>query len=310
MTINELPIWQIKWQLFWERFKRNWIIFREAKIGVIGLIIIVIFGGLAAFYPLWVGRNPDIYDPHIGFDPAILRHPSPPSLTHPLGTDLLGRDILSQLMYGTRIAFTLGIIAASFTAVIATLIGAVCAYYRGIVDTFFMRLANLVMLFPFLAFIPVLSAIMEITALRFALVVGLLSGFGGATLILKSRAMSVVVKPYVEAAKVAGGSDLHIVITHIIPNILPLSFLYMMFTVQGAIFSEAILSWLGFLHIRMSWGIMLYTASRAGYLVGAQLSRYWWVWLPAGMAITLLCAGFYLFGRGMDEVINPRLRRR
>ena len=106
----------------------------------------------------------------------------------------------------------------------------------------------------------------------------------------------------------AGGGRFHIILVHIIPNLLPLSFLYMMFTVTGAIFSEAILSYLGLLNIRMSWGIMIHTASTAGYLLGG--ADYWWLIVPAGASITLLCSTFYLVGRALDEVANPRLRRR
>jgi len=307
---EELPLWKIRLILWGRNMRDNIRLFWNAKIGIIGLVIILFFALFAAAYPLWVNQNPNIYDPLIGFDAMSAPHPSAPSWAHPLGTDLNGRDILSQLMFGTRIAFIIGIIAALFTATIATIVGAVAAYFRGIIDTIFMRLANLLMLFPFVAFIPVLSGVLEITFFRFAVIIGLLSGFGATTLIMKSRALNVVNSPYIDAARVCGGGSIHIISTHVIPNILSLSFLYMMFTVQGAIFSEAVLSWLGFLNVRMSWGIMLHTSQRAGYLVGAQLTRYWWMWLPSGLSITLLCAAFYLVGRGLDPVINPRLRKR
>jgi peptide/nickel transport system permease protein len=88
---------------------------------------------------------------------------------------------------------------------------------------------------------------------------------------------------------------------------MPLSFLYMMFTVTGAIASEAVLSFFGLMNIRMSWGLMIYTASYSGYLL--DMSK-WWLIFPASLSITFLCAAFYLVGRALDEVINPRLRRR
>jgi peptide/nickel transport system permease protein len=303
-------MWKIKFKLFLKNLKRNFTLLREGRIGIIGLAIIIFFAFFALAYPLWANRDIDVYDPILGFDETIALHPSPPAVRHPLGTDLQGRDILSQLMYGARMAFTVGFIAALFSVSIATVIGAAAAYRGGATDTFFMRLANILMLFPFLAFIPVLNSIMELTLLRYSVIIGLLSGFGGSTLIMKSRALGVVHKPFIESAKVCGGSSVHIIKRHVIPNIISLSFLYMMFTVQGAIFSEAILSWLGFLNIRMSWGIMLHTSSRAGYLVGPQLTRYWWMWVPAGFSISFICAAFYLLGRGLDPVINPRLRKR
>jgi len=135
-----------------------------------------------------------------------------------------------------------------------------------------------------------------------------LSGFGGTTVVIKSQALAIKVKPFIEAARVAGGGNLHIIFTHLIPNLLPLSFLYMMFTVTTAIFLEAVLSFFGLLHINMSWGIRINTAQSQGYLLSG--TRYWWLLLPAGAAITLLCSAFYLVGRALDEVVNPRLRKR
>jgi peptide/nickel transport system permease protein len=134
-----------------------------------------------------------------------------------------------------------------------------------------------------------------------------LGGFGVATIIIKSQALTIKVRAYIEAARVAGGGNAHIILQHIIPNLLPLSFLYMMFSVTSAIALEAVLSFFGLLNIRMSWGLMIYTTQRAGYLL--DISK-WWLVFPAGLAITLLCAAFYLVGRALDEVVNPRLRKR
>ena len=89
---------------------------------------------------------------------------------------------------------------------------------------------------------------------------------------------------------------------------MPLSFLYMMFNVTAAILSEATLSFFGLLNVRTSWGLIIHTAEAGGYLLA--FDQYWWLWLPAGLSITLLCAAFYLVGRGLDEVVNPRLRKR
>lgn len=250
------------------------------------------------------------YDPIVGFDPDILSHPSPPSLRHPLGTDPLGRDILAMIMYSTPREFVLGITAALITVIIGTVIGASAAYYGGVIDTFFMRLADIVMLFPSLALLMVLSAFIELTLFRLALIMGVLAGFGSITLVLKAQALTVKVRPFIDAAKSTGASDAYIIFRHIIPNILPLSFLYMMFNVTGAIFTEAVLSFLGLANIRMSWGVIIQIAESSGYLMGASIGTYWWLWLPAGVCITLLCSSFYFLGRGLEEIVNPRLRKR
>jgi len=191
--------------------------------------------------------------------------------------------------------------------IIATTIGAVAAYYGGTVDILFMRLADIVIMMPYITILIVMAALFDLTLPMLALVLGLLGGFGGATIIIKSQALTIKVRTYIEAARVAGGSDGHIIFNHIIPNLLPLSFLYMMFSVNGAIASEAVLSFFGLMNIRMSWGLMIYTASYSGYLL--DFSK-WWLIFPASLSISSLCAAFYLVGRALDEIVNPRLRRR
>lgn len=304
------PMWRIRLRLLWRSFIENWRLFLENPIGMIGLGIVIIFGLMAFAHPILMKYvwEPRVYDPVIGYDISILAHPSPPSSTHLLGTDPLGRDVLSQLLYGTRFGFSLGISAALVSVIVSTTVGALSAYYGGIVDVLFMRLADVVIMLPFIAILIVLSALIEFNGFSLALVYGLLVGFGGQTIVIKSQALSIKVKPYIEAARAAGGSDWHIIFTHLIPNLMPLSFLYMMFTVTGAVFAEAALSFFGLLNIRMSWGIMINTAQAAGYLLAGP--EYLHLMLPAGLAITLLCSSFYMVGRALDEVVNPRLRQR
>ena len=300
---------RIRLALLSRGLRSNWAIFAENKLGLIGLGIILIFALMALVYPLLIGAiwNPRTYDPIVGHDFNIVEHPAPPSPAHLLGTDPLGRDVLAQLMYSTGSEFALGIIAALVTVTIATTVGAVVAYYGGLVDTLFMRLADLIIMTPPLTALIVVSVLFQVDLITLALIIGVLSGFGGTTLILKSHALTIKVRTYIDAARVAGGGNLRIIFRHIIPNLLPLSFLFMMFTVTGAIFSEAALSFFGLLNIRMSWGLMIYTSSTAGYLLNPDT---WWLILPAGLSITLLSSAFYLVGRALDEVINPRLRRR
>jgi len=307
--LHAQPLWQVRLRLLGKSLRANWALFAENKIGLLGLGIIICFALLAIAHPLLMGRvwDPTIYDPLSGFDPLVAPHPAPPSARHLLGTDPFGRDVLSQLMYSTRSEFILGVVAALVTVVIGTTVGALAAYFGGIVDTLFMRLADLMITLPFIVILIVLGAFIELELPQLALLIGILSGFGGTTIIIKSQALTIKVRTYVEAARVAGGGDWHIILRHIIPNLLPLSFLYMMFTVTDAIFSEAILSYLGLLNVRMSWGLMIFITQTSGYLLNF---RTWWLIVPAGLSITLICAAFYLVGRAMDEVVNPRLRKR
>ena len=303
-------LWRIRLRLASRSLRENWSLFVRTKIGLIGLVIIGLYALLAAAHPIlmntvWEER---IYDPVVGYAFDETRQPAPPSLSHPLGTDPLGRDILSQLMFSARSEFLLGLLAATVTVVIGTTVGAVAAYFGGVVDAILMRLADIMIMMPAISVLIVLSALIGVEHLELALIIGILSGFGGTGVVLKSQALSVVVKPYIDAARTAGGGHFHIILVHVVPNLLPLSFLYMMFTVTSAIFSEAVLSFLGLLDVRMSWGLMIHTTESAGYLL--QVGEYWWLIFPASLSITLLCSSFYLVGRSLDEVVNPRLRSR
>ena len=293
----------------WATFRGAWAIFAASRVGVIGLVIIAAFALFALAHPILMNTVWDrsVYDPITGYGFDEFEHPAQPSSAHLLGTDSLGRDVLSQLMSSAGSEFLLGITAALVTVVIATSIGAIAAYYGGVVDALLMRLADIIIMLPTISLLIVLTALFDLNLMQLALVLGILAGFGGTAIVLKSQALSIKVKPYIEAARVAGGGHIHIIFVHIVPNLLPLSLLYMMFTVTGAIFSEAVLSYFGILNIRMSWGIMIHTASTGGYLLGGV--EYWWLIVPAGASITLLCSAFYLVGRALDEVVNPRLRR-
>ena len=252
------------------------------------------------------GRIPS--DLPVGATFELPLQPGPPDSRHWLGTDPLGRDILSQLMHGARASFFLGILAAVVTVVIGTVVGSTAAYFGGAVDALLMRLADLLIMIPGLALLIVIGAVFTFQLWHLAVVIGVLSGFGGTAIVLKSQALSVKVKPFIDAARVAGGNARHVVFYHLIPNVMPLSLLYMMFTVTGAIQSEAVLSFLGVLNTDTSWGLMIQLANSQGYLV--QADDYWWLVFPAGLAVSLLSMAFFLVGRGMDEIVNPRLRRR
>ncbi len=322
------PLWRVRLRLLRRSFSANWVIFKESRIGVVGLVIIIFFGLLAIAHPILMATiwNRDVYDPQIGYAPPQIIHktlpdgtvqtiainnPQPPSWSHWLGTTLHGQDVFSQLSYSARSEFFLGIMAAFITVFIGTTVAAVAAYYGGFVDTFFMRVADVGLLFPVIAFFIVLGALFKnsFNIYNFALILGLLGGFGGITIVLKSQALSIKVKPFVDAARVSGGSSFHIIFSHIIPNLLPLSFLYMMFSVTSAIFSEAVLSFFGIVNLKMSWGVMVELANIDGYLNGNAILVAPWLFFPASVSITSLCAAFYLVGRGMDEIVNPRLRK-
>jgi len=305
-----VPLWRVRISLAWKSLRANWAIFTENPVGLVGLGVIVLFGLLAAAHPILMATvwPKSVYDPVTGIDLEASFHPAAPSARHLLGTDPLGRDVLSQLMYSTRFEFALGILSAVITVLIATTIGSIAAYFGGWLDAVLMRFADLVIMVPILPILIVISAIVaNFGMVELAVALGILAGFGGTTIVIKSQALAVKVKPFVEAARVAGGSDRHIILRHMVPNLMPISLLYMMFVVTNAIFIEAVLSFFGLTEIEMSWGLMINTTSVLGYLLRFDT---WYLLFPASIAITMLCSAFYLVGRALDEVVNPRLRQR
>ena len=351
--LTRVPLWQIRLRLLRRSFGTTWGLFRENKMGLVGLALIGLFAVMAVIHPILMATvwEPAIYDPIVGYDavqteftvvedgtmtdPAtqmeltearlelnptvkvgqvvsIPTQPAPPTIDgehpHYLGTDPRGRDILSQLLYSTRSAFFLGAVAAITTVLIATTVGSIAAYFGGWIDGGLMRFADLILLMPLLPVLILLSAMLEITMVTLGIMIGVLSGFGGVAIVLKSQALAVKVKSYIDAARVAGGGDWWVIFRHIVPNVLPLSFLFMMFGVTEAIAIEATLSFFGLLNVPMTWGIMINNAQNNGYLLSG--TSYWWLLFPAGLAVSFLCFAFFLVGRGMDEVINPRLRAR
>jgi len=344
-----------------EAFRKNWKLFKESKLGMVGLYIVVFFFILAILQPLlfitgiW---NKGIYDPVVGYDSikenllvvdcpkaseyptekyesyldcpgkgeinrkTILNQPTlkagdyyeafvqpaPPSSKHFLGTDSLGRDIFSQIMEGSQVAFVLGLLSATLGVGISTLLGTIAAFFGGRIDAYLMRQSDLILMLPTLPLLFIISAFAELKVWHLAVVLGVLGGLGGSVITIKSQALQVKVKPFVDSARVTGGSNMKILFSHVLPNVAPLALLFMVFSVTGAIASESILSFLGLLNIDMSWGIMIYIAQTDGFIFSGL--RYWWLILPAGLAVTLLAGGFYLVGRGLDDVFNPRLRKR
>ena len=222
-----------------------------------------------------------------------------------LGTDFNGHDIFTQLLYGTQVAFIVGILAALFGVGIGTFVGVVAGYYGKLIDSLLMRTTDIFLVLPFLPVVLVLVSIARPSIWIIIFVLAILT-WPGIARVIRSQVLSLRERPFVDAARVAGASDTRLIFLHITPNVLPFSFLYMSLGVAGAIITEAALSYLGLGDPNVtSWGGMLSTL----ITLGGGLYYWWWL-LPPGLSITLLSLGFYLLGRGFDEIINPRLRRR
>ncbi|MXW30797.1 MAG: hypothetical protein F4Z88_08775, partial [Chloroflexi bacterium] len=167
-------------RLMWRSFRNGWGIFMESRMGRVSLFTIITFALMAAAHPVLMAFvwDPATYDPVTGYSFDQVEQPAPPSWKHLLGTDPLGRDVLSQLLYSTRSEFVLGITAALVTVGIATFVGAVAAYYGRLVDSFFMRLADLIIALPAISLLIVLSALFHLNLVDLALRIGVLGGVG------------------------------------------------------------------------------------------------------------------------------------
>lgn len=287
-----------------KRFKESWNLFRKNRLGMIGLFILVFFLLLALLGPI-LPRIDEMYRPLTGVDKEILWS-TPPSRAHLLGTDFMGRDILSQLAHGARIAFMVGITAALASVLIGTVVGLVAGYFGRLTDTLLMRLTDILLTLPSLPLIIIIAAALGKQSLWIIVgIIGLI-GWPSTARVIRAQTLSLKERPFIEAARVSGASNRRIIIRHIAPNILPLSFLYMTFGVTGAILAEAGLSFLGLGDPSVvSWGMMLQWCFTTGHTFRAL----YWV-LPPGLSISLITFAFYLIGRALDEIINPRLRER
>jgi peptide/nickel transport system permease protein len=267
----------------------------------IGIAVYVIFIGLAILAPVLAPFDPTeiLFTTEGGLARDIR-----PNAEYPLGTTSLGRDVYSQLLYGTRSALLVGVTAAFFVVAIGTLVGLVAGYFGGWVETVLMRITDIAFGIPFLPFVIVLAAFLQPSIWNIVIAMALVLWRDTAR-VIRSQVLTVKQRAFVEAARVTGSNDLRILFVHIAPNILPLSFLYGSIAVGWAILTEASISFLGFGDSNViSWGYMLQDA-----YVSQALSRgayYWFV--PPGIAIVLVVVAGFFISRGYEEILFPKLK--
>jgi peptide/nickel transport system permease protein len=267
---------------------------------VMGLILIAAFILLAILAPLIAPYGP--FEVAKDANGAIVRL-SPPTWQNWFGTTNQGMDVYSQLLWGSRVALVVGLLSALGSVIIGTLIGLAAGYFGGWVDEVLMRATDVAFGIPFLPFAMV---VISIATASLPLIILLVIFFLWRTTarVIRSQVLSLKTRPFVWAAKAAGAGHLKILFLHIMPNVLPLSFLYIAMGVQAGVMLEAALSFLGFgdPHVQ-SWGIML----NAAFSAGAMRSAWWWV-LPPGIALSLFVLSVFAVGRAYEEILNPRLR--
>ncbi len=271
-------------------------------LGAIGLSLIALFGLMALAHPVLMATVWDrtTYHPLVGFDYEVAFHPAPVSWRHPLGTDPLGRDVLSQLLYSAQTSFSVGIVAGGIAATLATVVGLVAAYAGRWVDTVLMAVSDVCVLMPPPVVLLIVGLVLDLHWLPLAVSYGALAGLGAPAIILRAHALSVTVRPFIDAARVAGGGGGYILRRHLWPFVRPLSLLFLTFTVSGAVLCEAILSFFGRTPIRLSWGTMIWFTQVT--FRWSPAGEPWHALIPPVLAITLFCSAFYMVGRAIEEV--------
>lgn len=270
---------------------------------VAGIIIYAVFILMAVFAP-WIATH-DPTEILFTSDFQLAADLRPGEDGYIMGTTTLGRDLFSQLIWGSRSALLIGFMAALMVALIGTIVGVVAGYFGGWIDTILMRLADIAFGIPFLPFVIVLAAFLEpsIWNVVFAMALVLWRDTGR---VIRSQTLTLRNRVYVEAARVSGSSDLKIILRHIVPNILPLSFLYGSIAIGWAILTEASISFLGFGDPdSISWGYMLQDAFASQAL--SKAAYYWFV--PPGVLIILIVSAGFFISRGYEKLLFPKLDR-
>ena len=242
------------------------------------------------------------------YDPTerIGRPFEPPSAAHKLGTNDIGQDILSELIYGTRISLAVGITAALMAIFIGTSIGLLAGYYSHL-DSLLMRFVDVILVIPFLPLLILLAAYLGRNLQNTIIIIGLLI-WAGTARVIRSQVLTISKQEYVLAARAVGASDQHIIFHHILPQVSLLAIGQFVLVISTAILLEAALSFLGLGDpITKSWGTILYWAQvRGAFLTPAWL---WWV-LPPGLLIVCAALGFALIGFSLEQRVDPRLKKK
>jgi len=270
--------------MFIKRFKKN-------KLAIFGLIVLTMIAFLAVFAQV---ISP--YDPDDLGRTAL----EAPSASHIFGTDDFGRDIFSRALYGARVSITVGFVAVSIAVLIGLILGALAGYFGGFIDSVLMRFIDIMLSFPSIFLLLSIQVMLTPNIYNVMIVIGLTSWMGVARLV-RSEILSVKERPYIEAARAIGASNMRILFRHVLPNSLYPVIVASTLGIAGAILTESALSFLG-LGVQppyASWGNMLQDSQ-------AYLRDAWWMAVVPGcmILITVLC--IYFVGEGIREAMDPR----
>lgn len=273
-----------------------WIRLRKNKLAIIGLVWIMIVVALTLSADLWVPQN---FASPTSTEAASLEAPS---AAHPFGTDRIGRDVFSRVIYGARVSLAVGVLAVGISLVIGLLMGALSGYYGGLVDTLVMRTADIFFAFPYTLFAIALLAVLGPSYRNVFIAIGIL-GWPSVARVFRSSILSVKENEYVDAARAMGASDSRIIFRHIMPNAVAPIIVYGTMSIGGAIIAEAALSFLG-MGVQPptpSWGAMLSEAK--ALMVAAP-----WLTIWPGFAILTTVLAFVLMGDGLRDALDVKMK--
>ena len=277
--------------------------FRKSRQGMIGLAVLTLFVLMAVLAPFVV----DQAQIHVATATGPILHPPAPQW--PLGTDSYGRQVLGQLVWGSRISLLVGITATIGAMLIGSVMGIAAGYFGGKTDTFLSAITNWFLVLPWIALAIVLATTnpFHLPPVGNIILVIAITSWAGTARLVRSQTLTVKERPYVERSRALGSGDWHLVTRHVLPNVMPVIFANTVLMVAIAILSEAALGFIGLGDPNsVSWGTML----NESYNAGSLTAGYWWWFIPPGLAIVFVCLGVTLCGYALDEILNPKLRSR
>lgn len=277
-----------RWRV-WRRFLRH----RLAVVSALFLMVMILLSFPLA--PLVTPADPDRID--------LKAIGKAPSLAHPLGTDLTGRDLWSRLVYGGRVSLSVGAVAVSIYVTLGVLLGSLAGYYGGRVDGWIMRFTEVVMAFPTLIILITIVAIVGPGLFNSMIAIGLI-GWTGIARLVRGQILSLRAMDFVTAAQAVGSPQRRILVQHILPNVVAPIIVAATFGIAGAILTEAGLSFLG-LGIKPptpSWGNMINEAQQLTVIESKP-----WIWLGPGLMITLSVLAINFIGDGLRDALDPRM---
>ncbi|RLG41806.1 MAG: ABC transporter permease [Thermoproteota archaeon] len=290
------------WQRKIQEIKDFWRVFRESRASLFGLIIFSTIVVMALFAPYIAP-----YDPYERTGKPL----EPPSWKHPLGTNDLGQDILSELIYGASVSLTIGVVSAVTAVMIGVIMGTVAGYKGGLVDEVLMRIVDLFMVMPNLLLVIFLTMVFRGTWLGtqmfLVLIIAMaITSWPTVARVVRSMILSLKERPFVESARAVGASDRYIILKYLLPSTAPLILAETLLRTASNMMIEASLSFLGLGDAtKKSWGVMLhYAFSRQALVLGM------WSWvIPPGLMISLSVLSLLLVGQALEVYVNPVLRR-